>query len=109
MVLQMPTRARDNVTTKLIYHKKNPKLGLTVSVRGIDMDFPESAEQMEAALTEHVLCCRHCLAMILSRDETLAELGCDEYLSLLAEKTRVLQMRESRRSSADIDEDMPER
>ncbi len=43
-----------------------------------------SADEMQAVLQEHVMDCRHCLAMALFRSETLAEVGCEEYKDLLA-------------------------
>jgi hypothetical protein len=49
---------------------------------GLD-ELPRTTEQAEAVLTEHVLGCRHCLAVALYRMETLAEVGCREYKALL--------------------------
>jgi len=39
---------------------------------------------MQAVLAEHVIACRHCLAMALFRAETLAQVGCEEYKHFLA-------------------------
>jgi hypothetical protein len=44
---------------------------------------PRTTEQAEAVLTQHVLECRHCLAVALYRTETLAQMGCREYKILL--------------------------
>jgi hypothetical protein len=44
---------------------------------------PRTTEQAEAVLTQHVLECRHCLAVALYQTETLAQLGCREYKILL--------------------------
>jgi hypothetical protein len=58
-----------------VAHQRSTPLGLDA--------LPRTTEQAEAVLTEHVLGCRHCLAVALYLAETLAEVGCLEYKALL--------------------------
>ncbi len=87
---------------------QDAQLGLTTSVRCIDLRFPKSMAGMKAVLIRHAMDCRHCLAMVLFRQETLAEVGCDTYKNLLAEINSVLVLRERVRSGAHIEEDVIE-
>jgi hypothetical protein len=71
------------VNKKLIAESTIPTLNLTIAIFGLDPDVPERVDDTEALLTAHVVDCTHCLAMALYRDEALAEIGCEEYRSLL--------------------------
>ncbi len=81
------------------------ELGLTTSVRCLDLRFPKSAAGMKAVLIRHAIECRHCLAMVLFRQETLAEVGCETYKHLVADMNSVLRVRTRLRSGAHIDEE----
>ncbi len=93
---------------ELISRSENPQLGLTVKVEVADLDFPKSSEQMSDVLTKHALECRHCLAVVLFRDETLAEAGCDSYKKLLARMRSALQLRASLERECHLEEDILE-
>ena len=73
---------------EIISRNQNQKLGLTVTVSCVETE-PKSALELEVGLTEHVVDCRHCLAMVLFRAEILDEVGCDEYKILLAKARAV--------------------
>ena len=78
------------MNTKLIAQSNSSTLNLTVSVSGVDANTLNAIDAIEAVLTAHVVDCRHCLAMALYREETLAETGCEEY-KILLEQMETLQ------------------
>ena len=90
--------------TEVISRNENQKLGLMVTVSYAGIEPAKSVKEMEAALTEHVVDCRRCLAMILFREETLAEVGCEKYKILLASMHAACSVRASLASGGHIDE-----
>jgi putative zinc finger protein len=93
---------------ELISTNERPSVGLKVSVSCFDMEFPRTAEQMEAALTDHAVDCRHCLAAALFRRESLAEIGCEEYQEMLAKMNTTLRVQETIEADEHVDEDVLE-
>jgi hypothetical protein len=93
---------------ELLSRTENPKLGLTVKIEVADLDFPKSSEQMSNVLTKHVLECRHCLAAVLFREETLAEAGCESYKRLLSKMRSALQLRASLNEECHVHEEILE-
>ncbi len=93
---------------ELISTYERPSAGLKVSVSCFDMEFPRTAEQMEATLTDHVVDCRHCLAVALFRRENLSEIGCEEYQQMLGKMNTVLRVRATVDADEHLDEDVLE-
>ena len=88
-----------------IVRNENLKTRLTVTFSCTNLIVPRSVDEMEAALIKHVLACRHCLAMALYRQETLAESGCDKYRRTLAAMHAELEKRAALLSSEHIADD----
>ena len=93
---------------ELLSTNERPSVGLKVSVSCFDMEFPRTAEQMEAALIDHAVDCRHCLAAALFRRETLAEIGCEEYRTMLGKMNTTLRVQEALEADDHITEDVLE-
>ena len=93
---------------ELLSRTEKPELGLTVKIEVADLDFPKSSEQMSDVLTKHALECRHCLAAVLFREETLAEIGCDTYKRLLGQMRSELQIRASLDEECHVGEEILE-
>ena len=85
-----------------------PALGLTVKIVALDFDSPNSIEQMETVLADHVIHCRHCLAMVFCRAEDLSETGCGRYQNLLSKMRSLLKLHKGSRKDVHISNEMLE-
>ena len=89
--------------TSTIARTNSSELNMTVTLPRIDLAPVQSSEEMEATLIDHASHCRHCLAMVLFREETLAEVGCKKYKRLLASFKSLIEARATvERSNAHI-------
>lgn len=82
------------------------KLDLTVRVKMADLDFPKSEAEMTELLLNHALNCRHCLAVVLFEDYSLADKGCQEYRDLLQKMRLELRTHLTLEADNHIDENV---
>ena len=78
------------MTAKLFSSRKDQSSESACQGENADNSFSSSIQRLEAILISHASDCNHCLEMVLFREETLAEVGCDEYKRLLAGVNSVL-------------------
>ena len=92
--------------SKIISRADKPSLQLHVQTKIVDLDFPNSAEEMRQALIEHLMHCQHCMAALgLDRDASLAEAGCASCKQLFWRLESELQVQHAFASSAHVSED----
>jgi hypothetical protein len=89
-----------------ILQTKKAKLNLTVRVKMADLDFPRSEAEMTELLLTHALGCRHCLAVVLFEDVSLADKGCQQYRDLLKKMRIALRTHMSIEADHHVNDDV---
>ncbi len=70
---------------------QNELLGLSVTVRLMNLDAPRSEEELKSELLAHALDCHECLTVVLFQEDSLAECGCEVYREMFEAATEELK------------------